>query len=230
VPFGTVNLAFPLGFEGNNGLWVNADRVIATYTHQTGSAEFNYRNWNTGINDTEVIVGIRYVHAQETVGIFTDDEAFTVNAVGATDPRRSATYTSTTRNNIVALQMGGEYATNVPIPLLQRFLWFYFQGKAAIGPNFIERRFKLTRGDGLKGLDVAQTDVNFGQIYELMSGFDLHLLERLRLRVGYQALWLLGTSNAGTQINFDLQRQGRQPLDYNSQFFHGPTAELQFLF
>src|SRR5262249_29713458 len=129
VPFGTVNTTFPVGFEGNNGLWVNADRVIATYTHQTGNLEFNYRNWNTGINDAELILGIRLAHSQEQVGIYTDDDFFTRNVVGTTDTRRAATYTSSTRNNILALQMGGEYSTNVPVPLLQRFMWFFAQGK-----------------------------------------------------------------------------------------------------
>lgn len=230
VPFGTVSTSFPIGFEGNNGLWVNADRVVASYTHQTGNLELNYRNWNAGINNTELIFGVRYAHSLESIGIFTDDEAFALNVVGGTDLRRAATYTATTRNNIVALQMGGEYSTNVPLPLLQRFMWFTMQGKAAFGPNFIDRRFKLIRGDGLKGLDTSQTDVSFGQIYEVMAAVDLHLMERLRLRLGYQGVALIGTSNAGTQVNFNLNAQGRQQLDYNSQLFHGPLAELQFLF
>jgi hypothetical protein len=230
VPFGTVSPSIPLGFEGNNNLWVNADRVVATYTSQLGNVEFNYRTWNTGIDDTELILGVRGVSAQERVGILTDDEFFTRNVLGNTDPKRSATYTATTRNNIVAVQMGGEYSTQVPIPLIGRFLWFTTQGKVGYGPNFIDRRFKLVRGDGFKGLDVSRTDVNFGQIYDLMAAFDFHILERMRIRVGYQALWLVGTSNAGSQINFDLTKQGRQKVDYNSQFYHGPMAEVQFLF
>jgi hypothetical protein len=230
VPFGTISPSIPLGFEGNNGLWVNADKVVASFSSQVGNVEFNYRTWNTGIDDTELIVGVRCVSAQEKVAIFTDDEFLTRNAVGATDPTRAATYTSTTRNNIVAVQMGGEYSAPVPIPLLCQFLWFTTQGKVGYGPNFIDRRFKLVRGDGFKGLDVSRTDVNFGQIYDLTASFDFHILERMRIRVGYQALWLVGTSNAGTQINFDLTTQGRQRIDYNSQFYHGPIAEFQFLF
>jgi hypothetical protein len=230
VPFGTVSPSFPIGFEGNNDLWVNADRVVARYSSQTGNVEFNYRTWNTGVNDTEALIGIRYAHSQELVSINTDDEFFARNSLNVIDPKRSANYTSGVRNNLVALQFGGEWSSNVPVPLLQRFLWITLQGKAAYGPNFIERRFKLIRGDGLQGFDVAKTDINFGQIYDLTAALDFHLLERLRLRVGYQALWLCGTSNAGSQINFDLTTQGKQKLDYNSQFYHGPMAEMQFLF
>src|SRR5262249_55246504 len=105
VPFATQSTSIPVGFEGNNGLWLNADRVVASYASQTGNVELNYRTWNTGILDTELIFGVRYTHAQESVSIFTDDEFFTRNAAGMTDPTRAATYTSTTRNNIVAVQM-----------------------------------------------------------------------------------------------------------------------------
>ena len=59
---------------------------------------------------------------------------------------------------------------------------------------------------------------------------DLHLLERLRLRAGYQALMLVGLSDPGYQINFDLLHPTSRSVGYRSEFYHGPTFELQFLF
>jgi hypothetical protein len=230
VPFGTINRNFPLGFEGNNNLWVNADQVSTFFRHQTGSAELNYRTWNTGVDNTELIVGIRYFHAQETVGIFTDDERFILNAQGFSDPRRQATYTATTRNNIVALQMGGEWSAPCPVHVLKHFLWLTAQGKIALGPNFVERSFKLFRGDGLQGFDVKSQGTLFGQLYELNAFFDFHLLERLRFRVGYQAIWLVNVASAGSEVNYNFSTQGKTSIYEGAQFFHGPLFEFQFLF
>src|SRR5262249_47829501 len=129
VPFSAPNQGFPLGFEGNNGLWLNADQVRTFYVNQVGNAELNYRAWNGGLNQIELILGTRYFHSSEQVGIYTNDELFTLNALGNADPRRAATYTATSRNNLVALQAGGEYGFPIPLHPFSRFFWLTTMAK-----------------------------------------------------------------------------------------------------
>jgi hypothetical protein len=229
VPFVAPTQGFPIGFEGNNGLWLNADLNRTYFTSQLGSAELNYRSWNSGINRCELILGLRYIHELETVGIYTNDELFVTDILGRSDPRKAATYTVTSRNNIIAGQVGGEYSFPCPVPLLA-WMWFTAQGKAAFGPNLVDRTFSLRRGDGLQGFRATRSDVLFGQVYETGAYIDIHLLDRVRIRGGWQAMFLVGVSNAGSQIEFNLNAQGSRNVDYHTQFYHGPTIELQFLF
>ena len=81
---------------------------------------------------------------------------------------------------------------------------------------------------GVCGTDLTMTDGS-GQVYELNACLDFHLLERMRIRFGYQALWAVGVSTPATQFSFDLSNQGFRKADQGSAFWHGPIAELQFL-
>jgi hypothetical protein len=229
VPFNTPAQGVPLGFEGNNGLWLNADKVRTYYSNQIINAEANYRSWNGAINNVELILGVRYFGLQETVGIFTNDDFFHVNIFGQSDPKRAATYTATARNNMVNAQFGGEYSAPLPHKTLG-WIWFTGMAKASAGPNFIERSFRLVRGDKFLGFHDTVSNVNFGQLYEAGLYLDLHALERLRFRLGYQALFVVGVSDPGYQVNFDLLHPTSRGPGYRSEFYHGPTFEMQFLF
>lgn len=229
VPFAGPGGAFPIGFEGNAGLWNQADQVVVGHTSTLGSLELNYRSWNAGISGFDFICGVRYLYAQEQINIFTDDEFFVRDVFGNPDPLRQGAYSTTTRNNILAIQVGGEYSAPVPWKWMG-WLWFTGMAKAGIGPNLVERTFKLTRGDKFEGFDESRESVTLGQVYEAAVYADVHMLERLRLRVGYTALMAVGVSVAGSQVNFDLSNPSSRPRDYGSMFWHGPVAELQLLF
>jgi hypothetical protein len=229
VPFPSPRQGVPLGFEGDNGMWNHADQVRTFYNNQLANAEFNYRLANPAFNYVELILGVRYFNLRETAGIFTFDDLFVVNDLGQPDPRRSATYTAITNNNLITGQFGGEFSAPCPIPYLG-WIWFTGIGKAGLGPNFIERTFRLVRGDGLTGFRVNRWGTNFGQIYELGGYLDFHILERVRFRLGYQAIWLVGVSDAEGQVNFDLRHPAGRGLGYSSELYHGPTIEVQFLF
>ncbi len=229
VPFPGPRQGVPRGFEGNNGLWLNADLVRSFYRNQIGSAEFNYRLSNSGFNHVELILGLRYFSLKETAGIFTQDDLFIVNALGQPDACRSATYTADVNSNFVTAQFGGEFSTPCPIPYFG-WIWFTGIGKSAIGGNLFERTFTLRRGDGFVGFKRTRFDVHFAGIYEVGAYLDLHLLERLRLRAGYQGICLVGLSDAVGQINFDLRNPLGRSAGYTTEFYHGPMLELQFLF
>jgi hypothetical protein len=235
VPFVAPGLAFPLGFEGNNGIFMNADLVRLSYQSQVGSGELNWRRMSPGILRPDLLLGIRYFHVADRVKIFSDDEANTLDRFGNPDPRRQAIYTASAQNNIVAFQFGCEHSVPLPLPHhhLTKWLgwvWFTGMGKAAVGPNFVSRGQKLTRGDLFQAFDVKRSSVGVGQVYELGAFLDLHILEKLRIRAGYMTLWAVGVSTGHNQVEFNLAAQGGAHRDSSSMFWHGPIAELQFLF
>jgi hypothetical protein len=184
----------PPGFgtyiPGNHGLWTDADSVRTTYGSTFWNNELNYRRCNTGINGVELILGVRYVQEQDDLAIFAGHDALQI---------LQATYSVNTTNNIVAPQLGGEYT----LPICR---WFTFgiSGKGAWGANFIDGEVKLQRGDGLVGFDTMRAATNFSQIYDIGAFVDFHVMERLRLRLGYNAIWLLGIATAPDQIDYNL--------------------------
>src|SRR5205085_10753410 len=104
----------PLGFEGDNGLWLQADRVSSTFQSELFNGELNYRCWNVGISGLEFIAGVRYLDQREKLSIFTSDDDLTLKGRNRPpDPRRDATYSVQARNHIVAPQVGLDY--NAPL-------------------------------------------------------------------------------------------------------------------
>jgi hypothetical protein len=227
VPYFTPSSSFPFGFEGDNGLWNHADQVRVSYQTNVGSAELNYRRWDIAVNGMDLMLGVRYFFTRESLAQYTNDDALTTDPFGVSNQKLAATYTVFTRNNIVGPQIGGEYS--FPVPLSCDRLWFTTMGKAMAGPNWIERHWDLTRGDLFKGFNINKYDLEIGQVYEVSAMFDAHILERMRIRVGYTALWAIGVSNPATQFDFNLAQQGFKHPDRSSAFWHGPLAELQFL-
>jgi hypothetical protein len=216
----------PLGFEGDNGLWLQADRLKTTFTQRVLGAELNYRCCNKAFTDVELLIGVRYIDVRENLNIYTgDDDLTSLDVNGNPDPTLQATYFIETLNRIVAPQMGLEYA----LPCTCYFT-FGVSAKAAAGVNFIEVETKLNRGDGFEGFHTRRTTSGFGQIYDVGAFVDFHLLERARLRLGYNALWLVGVATAVDNLDFDLSNPGGRQNKTGSMFYHGPMVELQFLF
>jgi hypothetical protein len=55
-------------------------------------------------------------------------------------------------------------------------------------------------------------------------------MERARIHLGYNAMWLANVADAGDQYNFNLQNTNSTANGNHTIFFHGPVVELQFLF
>ena len=104
-----------------------------------------------------------------------------------------------------------------------------FGGKAAFGANFLDQRTSLLRGDGFVGFNNTRNDVQFSHAYELNAFVDFHVLERARIHLGYNAMWLVNVVDVGDQYNFNL-RDSSLGSGNGSVFFHGPVAQLEFLF
>jgi hypothetical protein len=225
---GQIDLPFvnpPLGFEGDNGLWLQADRTTTTFSSALGDAELNYRYTNGGVRETELIVGLRYLDLREKLSTYTDDDGTAFPLInGQPDPTRVATYSIEAHNRILAPQFGFEWNHAVA-----PWMSLGFAGKAALGANFLEQQTSLIRGDGFVGFNATRNDVQFSHAYELNAFVDFHVLERARIHLGYNAMWLVNVADVGQQYNFNLQNTSPQNGG-GSIFFHGPVAQLEFLF
>ncbi|MFO0881158.1 MAG: hypothetical protein U0840_27865 [Gemmataceae bacterium] len=229
VPF-TPDNAFPVGLEGNNNLWRQADLVRASFTNSVASAEANYRRWNAGLNELELMVGVRYFYSQENASLYTNDEYYIRNVFNQFDPLRAATYSVTTRTNHLGLQFGGEYCQPIPLEFLQNSVWVGWVAKSTIGINFIEGSWKMLRDDGYVGFERHQNTLTLGSVTELAATADFHILERLRLRAGYTFFLGLGFAPAGSNFDMNFTTIGRGDMSTGGVYWHGPMAELQFLF
>jgi hypothetical protein len=148
---------------------------------------------------------------------------------GNPDPKRQATYTVDCHNDIIAGQIGFEGQHPLPTTWLRR-LWFGWNAKAAWGPNITDTNLSLYRGDGFKGFDNHRTTVAFGQIYDIGAFVEVHLMDRLRVRAGYNIFWAIGLATSVDELDFNLRDRFGKDNTAGSLFFHGPSLEFQFLF
>jgi hypothetical protein len=218
----------PLGFEGDNGMWTHADRAVETLSTSIGTVEFNYRWWSPEITELEGIIGIRYLDEMEDLQIFTGDDDLTVHDInGNPDAKRQATYAAREHNKILAPQLGLEGS----LPLLS-WVALSYEGKGAWGVNFLETNTSLRRGDGFWGRASHRNDLFFSQVYEAGLFLDFCVLERLRIRAGYNVMWLGNIAQASDQIHYDLRQRFQTDfkIEKHSAYYTGPVIEVQFLF
>jgi hypothetical protein len=224
----------PLGFEGDNGMWLQADVALLTRRQTLGNAELNYRYTSAAVTEPELIIGLRYFDMTDHFNLYTGDDDLSILQtagpnIGLPDQRRQATLDYGTHNRIVAPQLGFEW-TPLGVPFGNPILQAGVNAKGAWGPNFAETSSRLVRGDGFQGFHTNASRVIFSQVYELGAFAEISFLERMRFRAGYQAIWLLGIADAQDQLDFNLRNaQGRRDFT-GSQFWHGPQFEFQFLF
>jgi hypothetical protein len=220
----------PLGFQGDNGLWSQADLVRASLQTTLASAEANFRYRPAGGRGTgiDLLFGVRYFDYFERFGIYTGDDDLTQSTFdifGNPDPRVQALYYVNAHNRLLAPQLGFDMQLQ-----LTRRLSLGFWTKGAWGVNFLETDIRLIRGDQFVGINTQNNRMVFSQLYESNAYFDFCLLDSIHLRGGYNLLWLVDIAEAAKQIDFNLANtMGRQRHD-GSVFFHGPTVELQFVF
>lgn len=216
----------PVGFEGNNFLWLQADQASVALRTALGNAELNYRWWTGEHLYFSWLVGVRYVDLWERLRIFTDDDGLTVaDAVGRPDPLRQATYTARAHNRILAGQLGFEW--NIPLNPWVAATW---SAKGAWGANFVEVDTRLKRGDGFLGFRNERSETTFSHLYDAGFFLDWKLHQCAKLRTGWNLLWLVQVTEAVEQVDYNLANtQGRRKPN-GDVFYHGPTIELHLVF
>jgi len=217
LPF--ANSLPPLGFEGDNGMWLQADQVQLTLENEIINLEMNVY-YASGTNFTGVL-GVRYFDLNDTFRIFTDDDGLTIRPP---DPTTQATYRATSHTRLLGPQLGIQtrFGLDEPDVFLTASLL------AVPGINFNEVEISLTRGDGFEGPSGRRQQAQFTQLLEFNVGLEFTLTERIWLRAGYQALLLLNVPVSYDQVNFDPGNTDGTRNDNGMVLFHGPMAMLQF--
>lgn len=216
----------PLGFEGDNGMFLQDDRLSTTLTSQLWGAEVNYRYADPALSEAELLLGVRYLDLFEKLGSTFDDDGIQFPMTnGLPDPTRIATYDVQTENRFVGPQLGFEWGHRVG-----KFFTLGVTAKAALGADFAQLNRSLTRGDGYVGFDGNRGAVQFSEVYEGGAFLDFHVLERARIRLAYNALWFSNMANVVDQYDFNLQNTNQFDKRNGSVLFHGPLLEFQFLF
>src|SRR5262249_12255387 len=99
----------PVGFEGDNGMFIHADRVNTAFSSTMWNIEVNYRQSNAGLMETELILGIRYLDLWEMIVNYAGNDDLTAPlSNGNPDPLRQAFYQVQAHNHIIAPQIGFE--------------------------------------------------------------------------------------------------------------------------
>lgn len=210
----------PFGFSGFHGLWQLADVATAAYTSSLANAELNYRYWPAGYAGLDMILGVRYLDQEEALQIGFEEDGLTMAA-----PLATAVYTAYAHNHIVAPQIGAEY-TWAPF----RWVAVSLLAKGAFGPDFVNTYTSLARGDGYQGFNGHRDTTVFSQVYSGMVSLDIAPTDRMRFRVGYNFLWLVGIATAGDTMSYNLQNTNGSGKTDGSTFYQGPSVEFQLLF
>jgi hypothetical protein len=216
----------PRGFEGDVGLWNQADLIRTSVRTNLWNTELNYRYTEKAVTTAELILGVRYLNLQDQLGVFTDDDGLTFRDInGNPDPLRQATYSIRANNRIVAGQVGLECEQ-----CICPWLSLGVHAKGAWGVNFVDVHYQLDRGDGFNAFAVRRNSTAFSHLYEFGVTLNFLVLEKMRIRGGYNCLWLVDVASSVDQVDFNLANPlGRHSND-GSIFFHGPSVEFQFLF
>jgi hypothetical protein len=214
----------PLGFQGNNFLWLQADLVRVVQQTRLANAEFNYRSMYS--SNFQWIAGLRYMDLQEQFSIGTDDDGIVLVQMGLPpNPFAQAVYSIDTHNRIVAPQIGLGWEHEL-------VCWFTFScdAKIALGPNFLSEDHLLLRGDGFQGPSSHSSRTLFSQIYDLGVYGTFTFSENFRIKAGYQMLWVAGIPVASQQVDFNPNNALGRRADNGSIFFQGPSVQFQFSF
>jgi len=218
----------PLGFTGDNGgpLWLQADVIRLRLQTALGSAEANYRCWPGAEADFSWLIGVRYLDLYERFSFFTGNgDLTTLGANGLPDPTLQATYSVTAHNQFLAPQLGLEWNRAINC-----WLAFTMSAKGAWGANFLTVDVNLKRGDGFTGFHNGRSQTLFSHMYETGFFLDFKLMERARLRAGYNLLWVVDVAEALGQFDYDLTHTSGRTKNNETIFYHGPLVELHFLF
>ena len=213
----------PLGFEGNVGMWQQADTMRFDFRQNSASGALNAKL--VGPCDCEefkysLLVGLRYVDLWERFNYTVDDDALTFGSL----PQTIATLQYQTSNRLIGPQVGFDvnYAVNS---------WFGIEAMGRLGlmANLMTMRETLTRGDGFQGFDSSIQRCEFSQLYE--TGVHLYVYAgNMRLKGGYDFKWFVGTAKTDNLINFDLEHQPTTISTTGTLFFHGPSVSFEIFF
>jgi hypothetical protein len=213
----------PVGFQGDDGLWTNADYMQLIFVNSIYSGEINARFFGTCWKSLDInwLIGLRYVKLYERFSHYTidDDIQHMVD-----DPTSRATLTWKAENDLFGLQVGFSATQRISeawsISWDQKFMFL---------ANGAQTAESLVRDDGFVGYDVAHTTWRYSQ------GFDGGLYldfggGNFRIRAGWDLKVFLGVAQADKQFTYDLQAAPTIHRSSGTTVYQGPSASLEFVF
>jgi hypothetical protein len=206
------------------GLLSRADAVSESLQTTMADAELNYRWWSRSTTEWEGILGFRYMNVQERANV-TASSVVTGLTSGMVDTGSLVgVYMARANNNLLLAQTGFEW--ELPV---KSWLTVGLIAKGSIGADYANITTRLGDGAGNVSSTARRDDWGFSSADEFTAYIDVVQFDKIRLRVGYTAMWLLGVAEGFQQLNFNLSSA---PATHNggSIFYHGPMLELELLF
>lgn len=229
-------------------LWRDGEVAIAQYTSQLIGSELLFEKslfeWFSSPWKIWALGGVRYLGLNESfvftfadiaptgnIGptgykAFSPFDRFAANNVGATPDTinykaqpsiQTVAITSfRTYNNIVAPELGIRCVR----PFCMDLFEFDLAGKGLWGGNWATRKASLVRGDGLVGVDRKTSSFATSGAFECQLGLNFVPHPNIRIRGGWEAMYLMGIASATGNVNFNLDQVNR-PNFHDQVLFTG---------
>lgn len=190
----------------------------ASYSSRAYSWELGLRRWVSPVGS--VLVGFRYANV---------DEEFSLDVLRRNGSSDTGSYRIKTDNDLVGLQIGGEYMRLAPADRVKIAL----MGKAGLYINFHEQESRLFDARA-PAIDDTRSNSSTGlaSIFEFGIIATYKLSEHIMLRGGYQHIFFTGLALAPDQLdsNPTLRNSRLSVSDTSSLHLQGPFIGGEFLF
>ncbi len=185
----SASAAGPVAIDAS-GVPATGTNAVANYHSFMQSGELNFRHFVTP--ELSIMAGFRYVNWHENLGVAFDP----VNPfAGVTFPPGAISQNFHTNNNLYGLQIGGDWKTAVT----DKF-GLEIGGKAGVFGAQTEVGADLTApGFDTLATNAASTRASFVGEFGLMGTYKL--TDWLKIRAGYQVMWLEGLALAPAQVD-----------------------------
>lgn len=231
-------------------LWRDGEVAIAQYTSQLIGSELLFEKslfeWFSSPWKIWALGGVRYVGLNDSL-VFTFADIAPNGSIGSTgyqafspfdraiannpglnpgDPgyddfaqpsiQTVAITSFKTYNNIVAPELGIRCVR----PFCMDLFEFDLAGKGFWGGNWATRKASLVRGDGLVGIDQKTNSFATSGAFECQLGLNFVPHPNIRIRGGWEAMYLMGIASATGNVNFNLDQVNR-PNFHDQVLFTG---------
>lgn len=248
----------PNNHNNRSFLWMDGELAHATYSFNIQGADLSYKRpiftYHKKVWDLNLVASARYIQLNERFSFFFADVAgfpgsgipvaprspFDRSLVntGAVDPDAvdqlpsagqpsNQTYATTTfnvDNNMIGPMLGIQarrpFFYLFEIDILGRMGWF---------ANFQELRSSLIRGDGYVGYFNRKDITNTSGAFEGHLGLNFVPWQNLRIKAGWDWMWLLNVGTGPSNISYDLD-QKRRPNAGDNVLFNGWYVGAEYMF
>ena len=236
----------------NSLLWSDGELAIADYAFDLQGAELMYKRRLFAFRNADwqvrMLMGVRYLSLDENfLFLFADttydraaanpgtEQIIVVpppNSGPITEPGTSAQsaaeVTAVTGAGVENDMVGPQIGMEAHLPFWSYFEWD-MMSKAGFMANWMHNRRMLVRGDGVVGFDIEKDNMLTSGVVEGQFGASCYLTPNLKVRGGWEFMWLINVGSAIDQFVFELDRDIR-PKNGSNFFFHGfyAGAELTF--